>query len=96
MQLRLSETYPFEVTVNHTLPVHVNQAPCDVCQLQNHVIVNERWDTKNIGGKLTSSSRFASKCSFTNSLMSPFDIHFETIANSVADIATPSSGNTFG
>ena len=27
--------------------------------------------------------------------MSPLDIHFDTIANSVADIATPSSGNTF-
>ena len=35
---RLSKTYPFEVPVDHSLTVHVDQALCDVGQL---------WEPRN-------------------------------------------------
>jgi len=46
--------------------------------------------------ELTSSNRFSRGWAFTYSLMFPFSIHPDTIANLFLVIVTPSSGNTFG
>ena len=45
---------------------------------------------------LTSPNRFASGCTFTKSLMFPFAIQSDTIANWVSDVVIAMSGRTFG
>lgn len=61
------------------------------------VVINYPWPCLERERKLTSSNLFASRCSFTNWLMFPFDIHSDTIVpNSFPAIINPRSGNMFG
>ena len=93
---RLSETYPFKITVDHSLTVHINQAPRDISQLPRLYLSRTIKGTRSYNGKLTSSNRFSRGWAFTYSLIFPFSIHSDTIANLPSAIITPSSGNTFG
>ena len=59
------------------------------------VVISEEWDMQR-NGNPTSSKRFTSLWALINSLILPFDIHSDTIANCISFIVTPSSGNKFG
>jgi len=88
-----SESYPLQISMYHCLTVHINQPPDDIFELSGAVVSNScRQQEKEV----TSSNRFASRCALTNSLMFPFVIHADTIANLESPIVTPNSGSTFG
>jgi len=94
--LQLLKTYPFKISMDHTLAMHIDQALCDIAQLwepQSSVTCEE---CRSLNRERTSSNRFASRCAATNWFMFPFGIHSDTIENSVSVIITPRSGNTFG
>ena len=80
--------------MDHTLIVHIDQAPCNIAQL--HEPYSRQREYRSLNRERTSSNRFASGCAATNWVMFPFGIHSDTIENSVSVIITPRSGNTFG
>jgi len=76
----VKKTHTLEVPVNHSLAMDVDQALSDVRQL------NKPWDLQYTAQgenyeKLTGLNRSASGCAFTKSLMFPFPIQSDTIAN---------------
>ena len=90
----VTKTHTLEVPVNHSLVVNVDQALRDVPQLGSRAIVNK--PKVKITKKPTGPSRSASGCAFTKSLIFPLAIQFDTIANWLSDIITPTRGRTFG
>jgi len=75
--------------------VNVDQPLPDTCQLESCAICNEARTTR-LWMKLTIPCRSTSVCVFTKSLMFPFPIQSEIIANRVSDIVAPVSDRTFG
>jgi len=73
--------------------MHVYQPHSNVFELSEGIIGCSCGQRKE---DLTSSNRFAPLCALTNSLMFPFAIHSDTIANWELPIVTPNSGSTFG
>jgi len=88
-----SESYPLQIPMYHRLTVHVYKPPSDISELSEGIISGRRGRQEQ---DLTSSNRFASLCALTNSLMFPFPIHSDTIANWELLIVTPNNGSTFG
>jgi len=93
---KLLKAYPFKITVDHSLTVHVDQTPRDIPQLPKLCLSRATKGSRSFNCELTRSNRFSSGWAFTNLLMFPFSIHPDTIANLFSVIVTPSSGNTFG
>ena len=88
-----SESYPLQISVYHCLTVHINQPPDDVFELSDGAISGSYCQQEK---DVTSSNRFTSRCALTNSLIFPFVIHSDTIANSESPIVTPNNCSTFG
>ena len=82
--------------MNHPLRVHMVQAFRDICQLLGPWSWSTAEETGTLNGEHTRSNRFASGCSVINSLMLPFAIHSDTIANRFSVMITPINGSTFG
>ena len=78
----------------HFLVVHVHQSPSNVFELSEVMVSNGHSHQQ--GHHHTSSNRFASLCALMNSLIFPFSIHSETIANWSLLIVIPRNGSTFG
>jgi len=76
--------------------MHVDQTPRDVSQLPKSCLSRTIKGARSFNDELTSANWFSRGWAFTNSLMFPFSIHPDTIANWFSVIVTPSSGNTFG
>ena len=74
------ESYPFQITVYHSLIVHICQPASDVFELLEKFVggVCEQRQNRN----LTSSNRSTSLWALMNSLMFPFSIHSDTSTNS--------------
>ena len=72
------KSYPFQVPVDHCLAVHVYQTLGNVFELPGE---DQWWVRAANDGKPTSSNRFASLWALINSLMFPFAIHSDAIAN---------------
>lgn len=79
----------------HCLTVHVYQSLCNVFELSGTVISERSGSGED---EPTSSNRFTSWLSLTNSLIFPFSIHSDAIEKREMElsIVTPNSGSTFG
>ena len=84
--------YPLQVSVNNTEAMHILHAFRDVDQLNSESVRLLLAPNTT----LTSPGRFTCLSLWMNSLMSPFTIHSEAIANWYSFIITPSSGKIFG
>jgi hypothetical protein len=94
--LQILKTHPLEISMDHALAVHIDQSPCDVAQLwELHDLSAIGEEYRNLDGERTISNQFVSWRAPANRFMFPFDIHSDTIENSVSVIITPRSGNTF-
>ena len=82
--------------MDHPLAMNVDQPTGDVFQLDYQSVNGLKARRGTLNGKLTSSNRFAPGWSFTKSLMFPFTIQSDTIANWFSDIVTPINGRMFG
>ena len=80
--------------MNHSLVMDVGQTLSDVPQLGKPRLVNKP-KVKTMK-RPTGPNRFASGCAFTKSLIFPFPIQSDTIANWLSDIITPTRGRMFG
>jgi len=78
-----------------SLVMHIDQPPSDVPKLRNNTIIR-RTKVEVVNERHTSSNRSALMFAFTKSLMFPFAIHSDTIANRYSAIVAPNSGSTFG
>lgn len=91
----MTETYTFEIAMDHPLAVNINEPFSNTHKLVDFTIINdEAGQISNT--KLTSPGRSASGYAFTKSLMFPWSIQSDIIANRVSDIVTPINGRTFG
>ena len=77
----------------HCLTMHVYQPISDTFELSEGIVRDgcDQWKQD-----LTSSNLFTPLCALTNSLIFPFAIHSDTIANRGLPIVAPNSGSIFG
>ena len=84
-------THPFQISVDEMKAVHICQTLRDVGELNKSV-----EDTRRSSNVHTSLMRFTLGFFRVKSLIFPFSIHCETIANRRSASVTPSSGRMFG
>lgn len=82
--------------MDHSHLVEVDQPLSGTCQLKDPPSCYQGEERKVENKGPTSLSRSTSGCDRMYSLMLPFTIHNDTIANRVFNINTPSNGRMFG
>jgi len=82
--------------MDYPLVMHIDQSLSGISQLRRTGDCQCRAEITAPNEKHTSSSRFAWKFAFTNSLMLPFTIHSVIITSRSSVVVTPNNGNTFG
>lgn len=74
---RPSKTYRFEILMDHSLTVDVDQTFCGVCQLSKMQYRSKAAEDSMSLDELTNSYRFVFRCALINSMMLLF-AHYYT------------------
>jgi len=89
--LAIENVPPPQIPMDNPFTVNADQPLSDTCQL---AVFSYRSEV--VSEEPTSPSRSTSGFALTKSLMFPFAIQSDIIANRVSDIVAPTSGRAFG
>ena len=96
-RLLASKTYAFEIPVDHSPLVNIDQPFSNVFQLYHPICLSVHSKrSENVDDKHTRSNRSTFGYRFKNSLMLPLTIQSDTIANCDSDIVTPMRDKILG